>query len=200
MEQQLSEEETQKLWNEEAAKLEAGDNTPAFEAQGTVPVDPPQEDPQPQAAAPDQGQEADPLAGLPEPVKQALARITELETANSQLLHHVKTAEGRVAAMQREFQQVMQQRLADLQTQTGQWQQRRDDAEAELEAIAGQIAAADEQAVTDGQECARQDEAIDEDLALVVDTVAVAVLAREYFQNYLSFYFHFFDYLYIYLI
>ena len=112
MEQQLSEEETQKLWNEEAAKLEAGDNTPAFEAQGTVPVDPPQEDPQPQAAAPAQGQEADPLAGLPEPVKQALARITELETANSQLLHHVKTAEGRVAAMQREFQQARQAQQA----------------------------------------------------------------------------------------
>ena len=41
-------------------------------------------------------------------MKQALARITELETANSQLLHHVKTAEGRVAAMQREFQQARQ--------------------------------------------------------------------------------------------
>lgn len=108
MEQQLSEEETQKLWNEEAAKLESGDQPPAFETQGTVPDTPPQEDPQPQAAAPAQGQEADPLAGLPEPVKQALARITELETANSQLLHHVKTAEGRVAAMQREFQQARQ--------------------------------------------------------------------------------------------
>ena len=34
-----------------------------------------------------------------------------------------------------------QQRLADLQTQTSQWQQRRDDAAAELETIAGQIAA-----------------------------------------------------------
>jgi hypothetical protein len=108
VEQQLSEEETQKLWNEEAAKLESGDQPPAFETQGTVPDTPPQEDPQPQAAAPAQGQEADPLAGLPEPVKQALARITELETANSQLLHHVKTAEGRVAAMQREFQQARQ--------------------------------------------------------------------------------------------
>jgi len=42
--------------------------------------------------------------------------------------------------------QRVQQRLADLQTQTGQWQQRRDDAAAELEAIAGQLAAADEQA------------------------------------------------------
>jgi hypothetical protein len=112
VEQQLSEEETQKLWNEEAAKLESGDQPPAFETQGTVPDTPPQEDPQPQAAAPAQGQEVDPLAGLPEPVKQALARITELETANSQLLHHVKTAEGRVAAMQREFQQARQAQQA----------------------------------------------------------------------------------------
>ena len=112
MEQQLSEEETQKLWNEEAAKLESGDQPPAFETQGTVPDTPPQDDPQPQDAAPAQGQEADPLAGLPEPVKQALARITELETANSQLLHHVKTAEGRVAAMQREFQQARQAQQA----------------------------------------------------------------------------------------
>ena len=110
--QQLTEEETQKLWNEEAAKLESGDQPPAFETQGTVPDTPPQEDPQPQAAAPAQGQEVDPLAGLPEPVKQALARITELETANSQLLHHVKTAEGRVAAMQREFQQARQAQQA----------------------------------------------------------------------------------------
>jgi chromosome segregation protein len=43
--------------------------------------------------------------------------------------------------------QRVQQRLSDLQTQTGQWQQRRDDAEAELDTIAAQIAAADEQAV-----------------------------------------------------
>ena len=107
MEQQLSDEETQKLWNEEAAKLEASEPSPAFETQGVAPVDPPQ-DPQPQDPAPVKGQEADPLAGLPEPVRQALTRITELETANSQLLHHVKTAEGRVAAMQREFQQARQ--------------------------------------------------------------------------------------------
>ncbi len=42
--------------------------------------------------------------------------------------------------------QRVQQRLADLQAQTGQWQQRRDDAVAELETIAEQIAAAEEQA------------------------------------------------------
>jgi chromosome segregation protein len=42
--------------------------------------------------------------------------------------------------------QRVQQRLADLQAQTGQWQQRRDDAATELDTIAEQIAAADEQA------------------------------------------------------
>ena len=39
-----------------------------------------------------------------------------------------------------------QQRLTDLQAQTGQWQQRRDEAGAELELIAEQIASAEEQA------------------------------------------------------
>ena len=39
-----------------------------------------------------------------------------------------------------------QQRLADLQAQVGQWQQRRDDAAAELDTIAEQIASAEEQA------------------------------------------------------
>ena len=40
----------------------------------------------------------------------------------------------------------VQQRLADLGEQTGQWQQRRDEALAELDTIAGQIASAEEQA------------------------------------------------------
>lgn len=111
MEQQLSEKETQKLWDEEAAKLEASESSPAFETQGVAPVDSPQ-DYQSREVAKAQGQEADPLAELPEPVRQALIRITELETANSQLLHHVKTAEGRVAAMQREFQQARQAQQA----------------------------------------------------------------------------------------
>ncbi|MBL8352385.1 MAG: chromosome segregation protein SMC [Burkholderiaceae bacterium] len=42
--------------------------------------------------------------------------------------------------------QRVQQRLADLQTQTGQWQLRRDEAAAELATIAGQIASVQEQA------------------------------------------------------
>jgi len=103
-ENELSQEEAQKLWNEEASKLDAGDQTPAFETQASVPETPPQETPEPEAAS-TQEQAADPLAGLPEEVKLALGKITQLEQANAQLLHHVKTAEGRVAAMQREFQQ-----------------------------------------------------------------------------------------------
>jgi len=106
-ENELSQEEALQAWNEEAKKLDAGDDTPAFEAQGTVP-ETPQDIIEPQATAPATEQPVDPLADLPEPVRQALAKITELETANAQLLHHVKTAEGRVAAMQREFQQARQ--------------------------------------------------------------------------------------------
>lgn len=108
MEEQLTQQEAQNLWNEEAKKLDAEENIPEFETQSAAlenqdpPADPPENPPQPE------GQPDDPLAGLPEPVRQALARITELESANTQLLHHVKTAEGRVAAMQREFQQARQ--------------------------------------------------------------------------------------------
>lgn len=102
MENELTQQEAQDLWNEEAKKLDTEDAVPEFEAQSANLDEPAQVEQQPE------GQPEDPLAGLPEPVRQALARITELESANSQLLHHVKTAEGRVAAMQREFQQARQ--------------------------------------------------------------------------------------------
>ena len=104
-ENELSQDEAQQVWNEEAKKLDAGDQTPAFESQASVPETPPQDTPEPQTAASKQEAQVDPLAGLPEEVKIALGKITQLEQANAQLLHHVKTAEGRVAAMQREFQQ-----------------------------------------------------------------------------------------------
>jgi hypothetical protein len=103
----LSQEEAQNLWNEEAKKLDAGDETPAFESQAAEPDTLPQPVDEP-IPAPAQEAKADPLAGLPEEVRIALGKITELENANAQLLHHVKTAEGRVAAMQREFQQARQ--------------------------------------------------------------------------------------------
>ena len=105
--EQLSQEEAQNVWNEEAKKLDAGDTPPAFEAQSIEPVDPPQ-DPNPEPASEPESKIEDPLAGLPEEVRAALGKITQLEEANAQLLHHVKTAEGRVAAMQREFQQARQ--------------------------------------------------------------------------------------------
>lgn len=109
MDNELTQEQLQELWNEEANKLDAGDETPAAEPQAAAPEadnTPPQEEPV--AEAPQQAEPADPLAGLPEEVKAALAKINQLEQANAQLLHHVKTAEGRVAAMQREFQQARQ--------------------------------------------------------------------------------------------
>jgi hypothetical protein len=102
VENELTQQEAQNLWNEEAKKLDAEDAVPEFETQSANLDEPAQVEQQPE------GQPEDPLAGLPEPVRQALARITELESANTQLLHHVKTAEGRVAAMQREFQQARQ--------------------------------------------------------------------------------------------
>lgn len=105
--EQLSQEEAQNVWNEEAKKLDAGDTPPAFEAQSIEPVDPPQ-DLNPEPASEPESKIEDPLAGLPEEVRAALGKITQLEEANAQLLHHVKTAEGRVAAMQREFQQARQ--------------------------------------------------------------------------------------------
>ena len=111
MDEQLTQEQLQNLWNEEAKKLDAGD-PPADELQGLAPdadPAPPQDDPVPeQISAPAPEPAADPLASLPEEFKAKLAKIDQLEQANAQLLHHVKTAEGRVAAMQREFQQARQ--------------------------------------------------------------------------------------------
>ena len=107
-ENELSQDEAQQVWNEEAKKLDAGEQSSAFESQAFVPETPPQDTPEPQAAAPAQEAPVDPLAGLPEEVKIALDKITRLEQDNAQLLHHVKTTEGRVAAMQREAQQARQ--------------------------------------------------------------------------------------------
>lgn len=99
----LSSEEAQNIWDEEAAILEAGD-TPA-DQQALAPEDSLQDEPQIDDQSPEPIQEDDPLASLPEAVRAKLAQIDQLAEANAQLLHHVKTAEGRVAAMQREFQQ-----------------------------------------------------------------------------------------------
>lgn len=110
MDEELNQEQMQALWNEEATKLEAGE-TPADEQLGAAPDTPPQDQLETADAAAAQATEAaaaepeDPFAGLPEAVREKLSQIDQLVQANAQLLHHVKTAEGRVSAMQREFQQ-----------------------------------------------------------------------------------------------
>jgi len=106
-ENQLSMEDAQRLWDEEAAKLEADDQS-ADQTIAAAPEEPLQDESQqaePEQASAEPEQPEDPLAGLPDIVRAKLAQIDRLTEANAQLLHHVKTAEGRVAAMQREFQQ-----------------------------------------------------------------------------------------------
>lgn len=107
---ELTQEQMQDLWNQEAAKLDAGDQqalaseadqAAAPPAEEAAPQDPISEEPPAQAPE-------DPFAGLPEAVRQQLAKIDELTQSNAQLLQHVRSAEGRVAAMQREFQQARQ--------------------------------------------------------------------------------------------
>lgn len=108
MTEDLTTQQMQELWNEEAAKLDAGD-TPAPEP--TEAAAPPAEEAAPQESVPAEPAQAapeDPYAGLPDAVKAQLAKIDELQQSNAQLLQHVRSAEGRVAAMQREFQQARQ--------------------------------------------------------------------------------------------
>ena len=106
-ENQLTSEEAQNLWNEEASKLTAGDDSLAADAIATAPETPQAElQLEPEARQPEQ--EEDPYAGLSPTLRAKLAQIDELAQANAQLLHHVKTTEGRVAAMQREAQQARQ--------------------------------------------------------------------------------------------
>jgi hypothetical protein len=106
-ENQLTSEEAQNLWNEEASKLTAGDDSLAADPIATAPETPQAElQLEPEARQPEQ--EEDPYAGLSPTLRAKLAQIDELAQANAQLLHHVKTTEGRVAAMQREAQQARQ--------------------------------------------------------------------------------------------
>ena len=111
-ENQLSSEEAQKLWDQEASKLDVDDKSSATELLADAPETPQDLEPQ-QLEQPE-----DPLAGLSPTVRAKLAQIDELAQANAQLLHHVKTTEGRVAAMQREAQQARQAATQDAPTQT----------------------------------------------------------------------------------
>lgn len=111
LDEELTQDQAQNLWNEEAAKLDAGDDTPAVQDLAAVPGNATdfQTEPTAQELAAQQQQdpqpEPDPYAGMSDAVRAKLAQIDQLAEANAQLLHHVKTTEGRVAAMQREAQQ-----------------------------------------------------------------------------------------------
>jgi len=111
-ENQLTSEEAQNLWNEEASKLAAGDDSLAVDPIASAP-----ETPQAELQL-EPEQEEDPYAGLSPTLRAKLAQIDELAQANAQLLHHVKTTEGRVAAMQREAQQARQVAVQDAPSQT----------------------------------------------------------------------------------
>ena len=111
-ENQLTSEEAQNLWNEEASKLAAGDDSLAVDPIATAP-----ETPQAELQL-EPEQEEDPYAGLSPTLRAKLAQIDELAQANAQLLHHVKTTDGRVAAMQREAQQARQVAVQDAPSQT----------------------------------------------------------------------------------
>lgn len=115
-ENQLSSEEAQNLWDEEASKLAADGDTSASEPLAAAPETP--QEPESEQAQIEPEQPEDPLAGLSPAVRAKLAQIDELAQANAQLLHHVKTTEGRVAAMQREAQQARQAATQDAPTQT----------------------------------------------------------------------------------
>ena len=115
-ENQLSSEEAQNLWDEEASKLVADGDTSAPEPLAAAPETP--QEPEPEQAQIEPEQPEDPLAGLSPAVRAKLAQIDELAQANAQLLHHVKTTEGRVAAMQREAQQARQAAMQEAPTQT----------------------------------------------------------------------------------
>jgi len=85
VENELTQEQMQDIWNEEANKLDAGEK-PAIESQAAAPLSdelPPQDDEPQQAVGSDDAPEqaaatepVDPLAGLPDEVKQALSKIT----------------------------------------------------------------------------------------------------------------------------
>jgi hypothetical protein len=115
-ENQLSSEEAQNLWDEEASKLAADGDTFASEPLAAAPETPQELEPEQAQIEPEQPE--DPLAGLSPAVRAKLAQIDDLAQANAQLLHHVKTTEGRVAAMQREAQQARQASMQEAPTQT----------------------------------------------------------------------------------
>lgn len=100
-EDQLTAQQAQDVWNEEAAKLSTeGEQSPPVESsQASAPdQDPPPDD---STQAPEL---EDPYGSLPQAVREKLAQFDQLASTQAQVLQHLKSAEGRVAAMQRELQ------------------------------------------------------------------------------------------------
>jgi DNA-directed RNA polymerase subunit F len=96
----------EQLWNEEASKMDP-DTNPA-------PPEPPPPSPEP---TPDP-EPVDPYAGLHPEVKKKLSKVDDLLKANEDLKNHVRAAEGRVAAWQREREQIKQQQQTAVATPT----------------------------------------------------------------------------------
>ena len=94
----------EQIWEEEANKSaeEKLETSPDDSEETVVAEEPQEEEPKEVEAKAEEEQPADPFDGLPDAVKEKLLKIDDLEKSNQQLIHHVKTAEGRVAAMQRE--------------------------------------------------------------------------------------------------
>jgi hypothetical protein len=109
--EQLTQEQLQEIWNEEQVKLEADDGAgetshESVEASGDEPLEVDAGAPEPEESESEAvAEEVDPFEGLPEAVKSRLAELDQLKATQAQLLHHIKTTEGRVAAMQREADQ-----------------------------------------------------------------------------------------------
>jgi hypothetical protein len=87
----LTESEAKQVWDEEAAALDPETPAPEVEPEPT-----PEPDPEP----------VDPLAGLPTELRD---RLDRLEKDNADLRNHVRSAEGRVAAIQREREEQRRQ-------------------------------------------------------------------------------------------
>lgn len=153
MDNTLTTEQMQDIWNEEVQAKEAGEPLPNLD--DPAPVDDPIDEPPPVEPTPEPDPVAvDPFASLPEEVKAKLAEIDQIKETNTQLLHHVKTAEGRVAAMQREFEQARkaqqqvaptdapsQQAIANAAANPEKWEQLKQDFPEWADAMEGYVSA-----------------------------------------------------------
>ena len=150
MDNELNTEQLQDIWDEEVKAKEAGEELPALDTPAPSDLTPPVELEPASAPVVDE----DPYASLPDAVKAKLAEIDQIKDANAQLLHHVRSAEGRVAAMQREFEQARmaqqqvapneapsQQAIARAAANPEKWEQLKSDFPEWAEAMEGYVGA-----------------------------------------------------------